>query len=377
MTRRRNIDLLRKCKVNIALLTMAFSLVAIACSKDDEPKSRPFRMGFTVLPDIAGPGMEGLYEKLSVESDIVNYYFDDGVPWNEALSGEQFPLRVLEDWRSRKGKIKTPHKVYVSVTPINHSHSGLASYGGMADTLRLPAPWDDYSFNHENVKVAYLNYCAAVIDFFKPDYFAMSIEANLLFKVQPESWSRYLDLHEYVYRELKVRYPKLPIFSSVAGAPLLKGFLSNNDYVMQRLAAMQLLEMSDYYAISFYPPATLYQTTPWPENTFDELISLSSRPVIIAETAYTATSFTVEADHIPSTFAADPINQKIFLEALLAAAEKWKAKFVIWFTLGDPQVPIDASAQELALRDAGLYDRNGNPRPALNSWREYFKRVLE
>jgi hypothetical protein len=372
-----NMDDLRGYKINCTLLAVAMSLLLIACSKNDEPKSRPFRMGFTVLPDIAAPGTEDLYEKLSVESDIVNYYFDDGVPWNEALSGGPLPNNVMEDWGSRKGRIKSPHKVYVSVTPINHSHSGLASYGGMADTVGLCAPWNGYSFNNENVKTAYLNYCTAVIDFFKPDYFAMSIEANLLFKVQPAAWSHYLDLHEYIYRQLKTRYPKLPIFSSVSGAPLLKGFLNNNDHVMQRLAAMQLLEMSDYYAISFYPPVTTHESKPWPENTFDELLSLSTRPVIIAETAYTAKSSAVQPDDGKSIFPPDPIKQKIFLETLLAAAQKWKAKFVIWFTLRDPQVQTNGVMTSLSLRDAGLYDRDGNPRPALNSWREYFKRVLE
>jgi len=364
-------------KANSAWVVIALSVVLLACNKDDEPSSRPFRMGFTVLPDIAAPGMEDVYNKLSVESDIVNYYFDDGVPWNEALNGAAYPEHVLEDWRLRQGRIRSQHKVYVSVTPINHLHSGLAAYSGRADTLALPAPWNTYSFNHEDVKMAYLNYCATVIDFFKPDYFAMSIEANLLFKVRPEAWPQYLDLHEHVYHELKRRYPSLPIFTSIAGAPLLKGFLANNDHVMQRLAAMQILQMSDYYAISFYPSSREeYQTTPLPENTFEELLSLSTRPIIIAETAYAAKpAFAGEEGQ--SMFSADPIKQKIFLEALLAAAEKWKAKFVIWFTLRDPQVPLHGATTDLALHDAGLYDRYGNPRPALNSWREYFKKVLE
>jgi hypothetical protein len=31
----------------------------------------------------------------------------------------------------------------------------------------------------------------------------------------------------------------------------------------------------------------------------------------------------------------------------------------------------------IAWRDAGLFDEAGNPRPALNLWREYLKRKVE
>ncbi len=362
------------CRRVIAIVFILTSVLFGACSSDEEPDSRAFRMGFATVPYGSPDAMSYAFQKLSVESDIVNHYFDTGVPWVEALSGDVFPEHIMEDWTFRKDLIKTAHKSYVSVTPINYSHDGLAFYRGTEDNLPLPAPWDRYSFGDDAVKTAYVNYCKRIIDFFEPDYFAMSIEANLLHKFRPETWPEYLGFHAYVYREIKAHYPGLPVFTTVAGAPLLKDFLPANDHVLQRLAAMQLLEMSDYYAIAFYPPLAIFQTGAWPTNTFDDLFSLSTKPVIIAETACTAVGLPDEGHSNPGLLihASDPVKQKLFVDALLSASDKWKAEFVIWLTLREehPANTMWASNQ------AGFYDENGNPRPALNSWREWFHKRI-
>lgn len=368
-------------RTNKCFLVIVAALFIAGCSKDDEPKSRSFRMGFTVLPyGVSEDAMEYVYDKLSVDSDIVNHHFDNGVPWVEALKGEEFPQALLEDWNFRRARMRSSQKTYVSVTPISYQHNGLAAYRGAEPNMSLPSPWNSYKFDDENVKAAYLNYCKRVIDFFQPDYFAMSIEANLLYKMRPDSWPQYLELHEYIFRHLKMEYPALPIFSTIAGAPLIKGFLEDNDATIQRLAAMQLLEMSDYYAISFYPPHTVYQDRPLPLASFEELFALSTKPIIIAETGFSAKSVSIPTDQGSYLVSTDPVKQKLFVDALLSASGKWKAEFVIWFMLRDMESGPDApsSLSNIAWKDSGLYDEAGNPRPALNSWREWLrKRVVE
>jgi hypothetical protein len=357
-------------------------VLLISCSKEEELKTRHFRMGFTPFPfELSPDAVQYTYEKLETDADIINHHFDNGVPWPEALSGDDFNDVIMDDWGFRKNKTKPTHKIYVSVSPINFTRDGLAAYRGNADNLPLPPPWDQYAFNDENVKTAYLNYCKRVIDFFEPDYFGMSIESNLLYVINPDVWTDYLELHEYVYQQLKYFYPELPVFSSVAGAPMLEGFLQGNDHVQQRLAVMQLLQVSDYYAISFYPHLSNYMGDPYPETAFDELFSISNKPIIIAETGYTAQAFSMDLGDGAFTIDTDPEKQKKFVDDLLTASEKWKAEFVIYFAMRDydqlwTQIgsPTDLS---IAWRDAGLYDENGNPRPAWNSWRDWFKRRLE
>lgn len=368
--------MLRRARLATTIVLAALVVLMSACAKDNEPLSRAFRMGFTAPYGVAPETLEYVYDKLAVESDIVNHHFDTGVPWIEAFSGEDLPAHIMGDWAFHRDRIKTPHKTYVSVTPINYSHDGLALYRGDKDNMALPSPWNQYRFNDEPVKAAYLNYCKRVIEFFQPDYFAMSIEANLLYKFRPESWSGYLELHEFIYGQLKSLYPDLPIFTTISGAPLLKGFLQENDHVIQRLAAMQLLESSDYYAISFYPPPMAYQMD-WPVNTFENLFSLSSKPVIIAETACTAKPASIPTDGGFLVLAADPVKQKLFVDALLTASDRWNAEFVIWLTLRDYESLSGNHAGDYVRKDGGLYDELGNPRPALNSWREWFSKRIE
>lgn len=374
--------MLRTCTVRFAA-SMGLLMLAAAflggCKKDVEMESRHFRMGFTPFPyEISPAGVEYVYSKLSTEADIINHHFDNGVPWQEALTGADFDPGIMNDWSYRKSKTASGHKTYVSVTPINFSRMGLAAYRGEHDNMPLPEPWSGYRFNDEPVKTAFLNYCKRVIEYFTPDYFGMSIESNLLYLQKPELWSDYLELHEYVYDQLKSLYPDMPVFASVAGAPMLDGFLENTDHVQQRLAVMQVLEMSDYYAISFYPYLTGYLGNPYPENTFDELFSISPKPIIVAETGYTAETFTMDNGEGAVTIHTDPAKQQKFVDDLLAASEKWKVRFIIYFTLRDYDQlwaqlgsPTDLN---IAWRDAGLYDEDGNPRPALNSWREYLRR---
>lgn len=358
------------------------SCAFLACSKDEEVKSRAFMMGFTPFPyEISLEGVEYAYEKLATEADIINHHFDNGVPWPEALSGDEFSDFIMDDWKFRKNRTEPGHKTYVSVSPINSFRDDLAAYRGSEDNMPLPAPWDGYAFNDDHVKTAYLNYCKRAIEFFEPDYFGMSIETNLLYVLNPGAWTDYLELHEYIYQQLKFFYPELPVFSSLSGAPLLEGFLNGSDHVQQRLAAMQVLQVSDYYAISFYPHLSSHMGNPYPEGTFDELFSISTKPLIIAETGYTAQAFSMDAGNGAFTIDTDQEKQKKFVDDLLAASEKWKARFVIYFNVRDydqlwVQIgsPMDLN---IAWRDAGLYDEGGNPRPALNSWRDWFKRRLD
>lgn len=368
--------------IRIICFSAVSALLFVGCSKEDEVKTRNFRMGFTPFPyEISQEGMGYVYDKLAAEADIINHHFDNGVPWEESLHGEEYDPSVMDDWNFRKTQGKASHKTYVSVTPINFSRNGLAASRGSKANMPLPAPWDAYAFNDDKVKIAYLNYCKRVIDYFDPDYFGMAIESNLLYVMNPDLWGGYLQLHEFIYRELKALYPDLPVFTSVAGAPMLDGFLEGNDYVQQRLAVMQLLEHSDYYALSFYPHLSKHQGNPYPENTFNELFSIFTKPIIVAETGYTAETFSMDKGQGLFTIQTDPVKQQKFVDDLLAATEKWKAKFVIYFAVRDydqlwTQIgsPVDIN---IAWRDAGLYDGEGNPRPALNSWREYFRKKVE
>lgn len=352
-----------------------------SCSSDDPAATRPFYLGFTPFPyAISQEAVDFTYEKIAADADIVNHHFDNGVPWVEAEQDEPFHINIINDWQFRKNSTPKGHKIYISVTPIDFFRTGLARYRAAEEDMELPEPWDTYSFNDEPVKTAYLNYCKRIIDFFEPDYFNMAIEANLLYFNHSPLWNDYLELHEFIYTELKSEYPDLPVFCSVAAAHMLPGTFAGNDPMALRAATSELLEHSDLYALSLYPYLTAYLGNPYPDNMFTELFSISDKPLAIAETGYAAQTFSIDTEGGTLTVVSDQRKQEKYINELLKACTKHKARFVINFVLRDYDdlweeigSPTDVT---IAWRDSGLYDEDGNPRKALTTWKNYLKKPL-
>lgn len=361
-------------------LILFFAVTCMTCSKEDPEPGRPFYLGFTPFPyDISLEAVNYSYDRIKVDGDMITHHFDNGVPWVEALVNESYSDNILNDWAFRKTNTPAGHKVCVAVAPLSMYRNGMALYRGESDDMQLPSPWDSYTFADDEVKTAYLNYCISLIEYFKPDFFNMGVEANLLYAQAPGKWTDFVGFHSHIYSSLKTRYPELTIFSSVTGAHLLPGFLSNVDHSQQRLAALQIIESSDLYGISFYPYMSDLQGNGYPDNTFEELFGLSKKPLAIAETGYVAQPFTINVNGTDVTISSDETKQQKYISDLLAACVKHEARFVTLFAVRDyDQLWEDlGSGTDLvvAWRDTGLYDENGNARPALSTWREYLSQT--
>jgi hypothetical protein len=361
-------------------LFLAALIIVSSCNSDDV-ETRPFYLGFTPFPyAISQAAADFTYERIAADADIVNHHFDNGVPWVEAENNEPFHANITNDWQFRKNSTPAGHKVYVSVTPINFLRTGIANYRAEEEDMELPAPWDTYSFNSEPVKKAYLTYCTQIIDFFEPDFFNMAIEANLLYFNESPLWDDYLELHEYIYTELKSEYPDLPVFCSVVGPHMLAETFAHNDHLALRTATVRLLEYSDLYALSLYPYLTAYLGNPYPDNMLAELFSISNKPLAIAETGYAAQAFSIDTEGGTLTIVSDQDKQEKYITDLLKACTKRNAKFVINFVLRDYDdlwqeigSPTDVA---IAWRDSGLYDESGNTRKAFEIWKAYLGKPL-
>jgi hypothetical protein len=256
----------------------------------------------------------------------------------------------------------------VAITPISGGRDALAPYRASADSLPLPAPWDKYAFDSPEVKQAFLNYAVRVIDYFHPDYLNIGIEANLLKKNTPGKWSAYLELHRYVYSELKRRYPGLPVFVSLTGPDLLAGY-TDADHTTQMQALQDILPYSDYFALSLYPYMTAHGAD-YPESMWFDLLALSGgKPVAIAESGMIAETLMLPSYHlrIPS----DAAKQARFITDLLAQADRNHFVFVVYFVIRDYDAlwaRIGKTDPTAVWRDTGLYDQDGKARPALQTW---------
>lgn len=344
-------------------------------------------LGMTPLPpSYSIADLNDVYSKLSTNTNLIAHHFDDGIPWNEALT-DTYPYdnHIMNDWSTRKTKTPAGHKVYVAVTPISFSRDGLAPYRKNADNMAWVSPFDTHgankAFDHIDVKTAYLNYCRRVINYFNPDFFAFGIEVNLVRKASSATFNKYLQLHQYVYTQLKAEFPNLPIFASVVGSILMYGyedptseFSSAPDpkaayQSSQQTALTQILQYSDYYAISFYPYATAYYNSPFPADMLSTLFSYSSKPLAIAETGVLAADVVLSFVTLPGT----PTRQRDYFADLISQVKARQGKFIVNF------VPIDydqlcsdmggcSDIMKLWLK-CGFWDENKVERPVLSIWR--------
>lgn len=352
-----------------------------SCSKDEPVASnssseRKFYMGFTPFPyDVTSQAVNYVYDKLETEADIIAHHFDDGIPWQEALDSTEFNPNIIADWQYRLSRTPGSHKKYVAVTPININRNGLAPYKAESGNLPLPAPWDTISFNHTDVKLAFLNYCKRTTDFFHPDYLVIGIEVNLLMKLRPDLWDAYLDLHKYVYQHLKAVYPDLPVFVSFSGMDLLPEY-SDADPGKQQQALSDILPYSDMFGISIYPYISSLLTDSIPGNLFDRIFSNSTKPIAICETGYEADTISVNGGTV--IINGTPELQNNYISILLNKADEYDLVFVINFVLRDYDALWESIGSpddfRILWKDAGLYDENGNSRIAQKTWMQWLNK---
>lgn len=361
----------------IVILFLVFSLSAIGRTKDD---TRPFYMGFTPFPyDIRLEAVDYTYAHIADEADLIAHHFDNGVPWVEALGGEPYSDNVMSDWAFRRSRTQSDQKVLVSVTPIRADRAGLALYRGETDDMPLPAPFDIYSFDHPDVEKAFLRYCDDIIAYFEPDYFLFGIEVNLLMKLNPAAWDSYMMLHRRVYAHLKETYPDLPVMMSMTAVDLLEGY-TEADHEAQMQALRDVIGYTDLLGLSVYPYMAHFMTNSLPDDLFDQLASLTDKPIAITETGYPAQNFAVESGLGRLQFVSDETKQNAYMKLLLEKASEHQFRFVVQFVLRDYDALWKAigGKEDLTIvwRDTGLYDEEGAERIALETWRIWLERPV-
>lgn len=363
-----------------AILLCGLALVVVsAVGAQDAGTPRHFHLGFTPFPyDISVDAVNYSYETIAANADMIVHHFDNGVPWVEALSGEPFSAHIMDDWNYRKEHTPKELTVFLTLTPISINRDRLAPYRGTADDMPLPAPWDSYNFDDPNVKTAFLNYVLRAVDFFQPDYLAIGIESNLLLNNAPEKWDAYLELHRYVYAEVKAQHPDLPVMVTLFGLAFLDGYRGEDDHQAQMAAFEDIIAYSDYFAVSLYPYMSKYMTAYIPPEMFDDLFSLSDKPLAISETGYPAQTFSIFNDTL--VFESTPEKQAAYIESVLAEAEARQLAFVVNFVLRDYDAlweKIGGGDLATVWRDTGLFDEDGGARPALEAWRAALARPYE
>lgn len=365
--------------LGFAVLAAALGVV-IGCGSSSSGGSGPgaetrsFGLGLTDYPYSLAP--EAYEETVAIrrrDADMAAMHFDDGVPWQEALSAAPYAPAYAAELNTRAAAIPSGHTVYLAVTPIAFSRDGLAAHRGEAGNEPLGPPWDTFHFDAPEVIEAFTAHAENMIAIFNPDYVAYAVEANMLLDLAPEKWSAFVTLAREVYTRLKARHPDLPCFVT------LQADSFHADRPNHTASIAQLLPYTDFIAVSSYPFGLTADPGSLPADHFSALADLApDKPFAVAETGWPAEDVTAP---FPVTIPASEATQQAYVERLLADADSLSATFVMWFVsrdyddLWESYLKFQPNAALLRLwRDNGLYTGDGQRRPALETWRTWLER---
>jgi hypothetical protein len=348
---------------SIVFFLLATPVISSAADAPAQPSgSRPFLMGFTGFPsDFTPQAVLGMRKFVKENGDLIAHHIE-GVPWTESLSGQPFPPAFMKEWEDKKLATPANGKIYLAISP------GRGDLKAADKAPGIPKELKGKQYDDPLVMKAYLNYCRRAVDFFKPDYLCIGIEANEI-QSSAKSWRAYVNLHKYVYAELKKDHPELPIFASWT----LHNMFKNRGQMLSEFKA--LMPQNDLVAVSYYPffmdDKDRLAALDWMTAQFDEF----KKPYAIVETNDAAEELVFPTSKI--TIHGTPQKQEGYYQKLLSLAQQRKFVFVVSFVHQDYDAlweKIKGSSPELfiAWRDCGLLDQDARPRPAYAVWKSYF-----
>jgi len=337
----------------------------VADQADKPTGTRRFRMGFTgFVYDITPEAVSASRKFVRENGDILAHHIE-GVPWAEALSGQPFPKLLLEEWEGKKSATPPRGQVYLAISP-GRGDLKVADKAGPLPKELIGKAYDD-----PLVMKAYLDYCRRAVEFFKPDYLAIGIEVNEIYRDGgSKKWDAYVALHRHVYRELKKDHKDLPIFASWT----LHQMFQRRGRMLEEF--QKLMPHNDLVAVSYYPffvpERDRLAALDWMTGQFDSF----KKPYAMVETNDAAERLPLPEAKV--VIAGTPEKQAAYYRKLLALAQERDFVFVISFIHQDYDAlwkKIENVSPELfiAWRDCGLLDENGRPRPAYTVWKEYFR----
>ncbi len=400
--------------------------------RDIERESRRFYMGFTPSPYDLPPDPATQWEvsqwvnnRIQHDADLFAIHMDGGIPWVEAYN-DDFSLpeppysdSVKGTFLNYRNNIPPGHRLLVSINPLGIPRDLLAPYWGYGqgfdydqdfnripnglfsdDQNRMPpAPFDELDFDDPAVQVAFLNYARRVLQYFQPDYLLIGIEVSATLIEDPERYQKYLELHRFVYENLKAdpAYSDVPILVSFSATTYMVDeygvaykYDEQEPGVRDRVVEEfeRLLPYTDIVGLSLYPHYGKYNAYLTPGIIYDEVFELLERfgatgkPIGITESGYAADPYSLFG--IP--FAGNPEKQDRFYRLLFRELDRQPnpVEFVVSFQIRDGDIgwqrqwegsqqnppTVNPTFVEFYkyFRDIGIYDGDGTLRPSGDTW---------
>ena len=341
--------------------------------------NRAFLMSLTYQPyDWSEDAFSSTHQFIQNNADATFLYFDDGVPWPEALNDISFHENVNSDIATKSAQAKKNDKVFVGVNFLGKDRTSLASYWAQEDSMTLPDGWSQKPLNDPRVISAYTNYCKRMIKAFKPDIFVYGMEVDSInMDIKDKDFATLKSFLSSVYKELKKEFPDLTLVLTFV-------LLPEKDMQTKRGMIKELLPYTDIYAVSLYPylfDGIAGDAFKLPDNLFSQVSDyIGDKPFAIAETGFNAKRWSVLSKLI--WISGNEKSQAHYVRFLLEESNKLDAVFVNWWVprdLDELWKKMKASGADPMFsqwNSNGLLNANGEERPSYFIWKEWHEKKI-
>ncbi|MBR9691409.1 hypothetical protein GOV06_01360 [Candidatus Woesearchaeota archaeon] len=228
-----------------------------------------------------------------------------------------------------------------------------------AKTIKTPNSVKGNSFTEEDVKNAYTQEMLRVAEEIKPDILFIAVELNnLLFNNNEKEFNAFKEYSKNLYQILKEKHPDITISISF-GWDHMK--LRNEEHVL-----MDFKDNLDVYSLSTYPAIFgLTSVDDIPENHYSDILEYlpENARISIGESGWSSIGKGSSEE-----------EQKKYYERLPELYKKINPEYVIIsyvHDLPDNNIPKGTENYFDLFSRQGLYDVEGNPKPALKVVQKY------
>ncbi len=373
---------------NLLLIILAFVLSACGSGSNSSSnnntvvqQTRSFTMGFTPWPYAATlTAVNDIYTFIDGSADMIAHHIDSGVPWNEALTPNNFDnfgthiKNEINDRVSRTSALNNK-TVYLAVSPFSLARDDIAAYWNTATNQPRVSPWDTLDIGNDFVISAYANYVNELIKKFNPTHVNYAIEINEYYynksSVSDRNKLDYFVVN--VYSFLKSMYPNIKFMTSFVLTTPGSAKMQASSELFQRIKNYNDVVGISVYPYAFFSHADKGDPANLPTDWLSQITTIApNKPYFIAETGFIAESLSIPAFGL--NVVADETKQDLYLTKLFTELNSLNMEGIVWFTAYDFDDLWTSSLNDdlsLIWRDTGLKDGNQVSRKSLNTWNQW------
>lgn len=355
----------------LVLLAVLLAALSSACGDDETPpateavptatvdpaaRPRSFQLGVSAQP--VEPTEEGYEDAFALASRMGELILiQRAPPWDDFLPGGSVSARterltLIEKQLAEKYDLQ----LMLAIDPTLPSNRGVLA--------GIPPVMAGQGFANDDLRSAFISYAKYLALNYKPAYLALGVEVDLIFLNRGDaSFRNFVSLYFEAYDAVKEVSPETKVFPTFQYENLL-GILDDPPTQPAWSLVARFQPKIDVLAVSSFPRAAFSSITEVPGDYYDALTGRFDLPAGFISVGW---SSVVDGS-------TDQSSQLAYLLRTVAAADKLKSPFLIWFLAQDPETSADNGS--VSLSTMGLLDPTGREKNVFQVWNTQLQRPL-